>query len=820
MNISAIFIRRPIATILLMFGLLLVGIFGYRWLPISDLPNVDFPTIAVSAQLPGASPETMASSIATPLEQQFSTIAGISSMSSSSTLGRVQITLQFDLDRDIDAAAQDVQSAISAASRSLPDGMPSPPTFQKVNPAAAPILYLALSSEHMPLSLVDQYAESILAKRISMISGVAQVSVFGAQKYAVRIRLNPDTLVARDLSVSDVAQAVKDSNVNLPTGSISGEKQNFLVQASGQLKDAAAYRPLIVAYRNGAPIRLDSLGEVIDSVENDQVASWYNNTRAIVLAVQRQPGTNTIEIVDQIKKVLPTFEQQLPPAIKLNLVFDRSESIRASIHDVKFTLILACILVVLVIFLFLRNYSAAIIPSITLPLSIIGTFAFMHYFGYSLNNLSLLALTLAVGFVVDDAIVMLENIVRHMEMGKSPIQAALDGSKQIGFTIVSMTISLVVVFFPVFFMGGILGRLMHEFAATICIVILLSGFISLTLTPMMCSRILKPEEKNKKHNIVLETSEKVFQKMLAFYQWSLNWTMKHRRFTISTFVLSILLTIVLLGIIPKGFLPSEDTGQLFAYTEADTATSFPAMVKQQQQAAIILKEDPAIDGVVSIVGAGGASSNSNTGRLFVRLKPRNERDVSADEIIERLRPKLANIPGLSVYLQNTPSIRVGGSPSKSPYQFTLQDIDIKQLNKWAPIFLERMSKLPALTDVTSDQQMTGPQIFVDINRDKAAALGVTPAQIENTLATALGGGEISTIYTDLDSYSVILELEPNARNNPLVLSKLYIRSNNNELVPLDAVATLRQIVGPQTLNHRSAICCNYFVCIKRWIFAK
>lgn len=798
MTISALFIDRPVMTTLVMAGILLFGIIGYQTMPVSDLPNVDFPTIQVSANLPGASPETMASSVATPLERQFSTIAGLDSMTSTSNLGNVSITLQFALSRNIDGAAADVQSAITAAIRQLPEEMPDPPTYRKVNPADAPIMYLALTPSTVSMSEVDMYAQTFLAQRISTIAGVAQVNVYGAQKFAVRVQMDPSLLTSHNVSLDEVQQAITQNNVNLPTGSMNGKEQFFLIKAQGQLYNADAYRKLIVAYRNGAPIRIEDLGTAINSVENTKIASWYNNKRAIILAIQRQPGSNTIQVVDSINKILPQFALQLPKGIKLELVYDRSQSIRASVNDVKFTLILAAVLVVLVIFLFLRSIRITIIPSVALPMSVIGTFALISYFGFSINNLTLLSLTLVVGFVIDDAIVMLENIVRHRERGEKPYQAAINGSKEIGFTILSMTLSLVIVFVPILFMGGILGRLFHEFAVTIVITILFSGFVSLTLTPMLCSQLLSGSHLNAKW---MHWAEALFNRLLQFYDDTLKWSLKNHRITFGIFILTLILTVILFIIVPKGFLPSEDTGQLFAFTETDPSTSFAAMATIQNKAAQLISQNPNVANVISTVGAGGASSQTNSGRLFVLLKPRSERQMSADEITNTLRPELAKFPGIRIFLQNLPSIRVGGQLSKSPYQYTLQDSDVAQLDRWSEKFKNEMSQLPSITDVTSDLQFTGPQIQVDIDRDKAASLGVTPAQIENTLFNAFGTRQVSSIYTSIDTYEVILELKPEFQNSPNVLNQLYIRSNNGKLVPLTAVSTITQGIGPQSINH-------------------
>lgn len=801
MNISEIFIKRPVMTTLLMFGILLFGIIGYRALPVSDLPNVDFPTIQVSASLAGASPETMASSVATPLERQFSTIAGLDSMTSTSNLGSVSITLQFSLDRDIDGAAADVQSAITAASKQLPSDLQSPPAYKKVNPADAPILYITLTPTTTSLSDTDMYAETYLAQQISTINGVAQVNVYGAQKYAVRIQMDPDLLASHDVSLEEVQQAITEGNVNLPTGSMNGIEQFFLIQSQGQLLNASDFNKLIVAYRNGAPIRVSDLGQAVDDVENNKMASWYKNKRAITLAIQRQPGSNTIQVVDGIRKILPKFQLELPKGIKLDIVYDRSISIRASVHDVKFTLMLAAFLVVLVIFLFLRSIRITIIPSVALPMSIIGTFAFMAYLGYSINNLTLLSLTLVVGFVIDDAIVMLENIVRFWEKGEKPYTAALNGSKEIGFTILSMTVSLVVVFVPILFMGGIMGRLFHEFAMTIAMTIFFSGFISLTLTPMLCARLLSGHPHHHSGFKWMQWSEDVFQWLLKGYERTLKWSLKNNKITFAIFILTFILTIVLYIVVPKGFLPSEDSGQLFAYTEADPATSFIAMSQVQNEAARLIAKNPNVESVISTVGSGGVSSQTNAGRLFVLLKKSSERKEKADQIINTLRPQLAKFPGIRIFLQNVPSIRVGGQMSKSPYQFTLQASNISELNYWASLLLDAMKKLPALADVTSDLQYTGPQINVKIDRDKAASLGVNAEQIQDTLFNAFGSRQVSSIYTSIDTYNVILELAPQFQNSQNVLNKLYVRANTGKLIPLTAVTSIDQGIGPVNINH-------------------
>jgi len=800
MNIPELFIRRPVMTTLVMIGILLFGILGYRLLPVSDLPTVDFPTILVIAELPGASPETMASAVAIPLERQFSTIAGLDSMNSTNSQGTTRITLQFSLSRNIDAAAQDVQAMIGKAARQLPPDMPNPPSYQKVNPADFPILFLAFSSPTLPLSAVHEYADTFVAQRISMISGVAQVQVFGAQKYAVRVQLDPKALATRSIGINEVANAVQNGNVNLPTGILYGTHQAFTIEASGKLNNAEAYRPLIVAYRNGSPVRLGELGRVIDSVENDKIAGWYNNVRNIGLAIYRQPGTNTVQVVDSIRELLPTFRAQMPGSINLDIQYDRSLSIRDSVNDVKFTLFLTMCLVVLVIFLFLRNLSATIIPSLALPLSIIGTFSVMYLLEYSLDNLSLMALTLSVGFVVDDAIVMLENIVRHMELGEKPLQAAFNGSREIGFTILSMTLSLVAVFIPVLFMGGIVGRLLHEFAVTISVAILVSGFVSLSLTPMLCSRFLRPPGERKQSRLYA-TSERFFEGMLQAYRWSLRFVLKHRLATIVVSNLIFVVTIFLFMTFSYGFLPSEDIGQIFGFTEAAQGISFESMKQHQLAVMEVVRQDPNVDSFSSTAGAGGPSATGNLGRIFVTLKPRSERKLSADEVIQELRPKLAKIPGIQAFLQNPPPIRIGGQLSKGQYQFTLQSPEIKELYEHAPELEAKMRELPGLQDVNSDLQIKNPQVNVEIDRDKASALRVTANQIEDALYSAYGARQISTIYTPINQYQVIIELEPQYQLDPSALSMLYIRSSTGQLVPLNAVARLSRGLGPLSVNH-------------------
>jgi len=799
MTISDLFIRRPVMTTLVMLAILLFGVMAYRLLPVSDLPNVDYPTINVSASLPGATAETMAATVATTLERQFSTIAGLDAMNSTSSQGRTSITLQFDLGRDIDAAAQDVQSAIAAASRRLPDDMPAPPSYRKVNPADSPILFIALTAPTLPLYTLDEYAETVLAQRISTVKGVAQVMVFGAQKYAVRVQLDPDILASRGIGIDEVVSAVDGANVSLPTGTLSGPEQAFTIQTHGQLSDAEAFRPVVVAWRDGHPVRLEELGRVLDSVENDKVGAWLRDERSMVLAVQRQPGTNTVAVAQAVRKLLPSFRDQLPASVSMTVLFDRSESIRASVNDVQRTLLISLILVIFVIFLFLRNLSATLIPSVALPMSLIGTFTVMYLLGFSLNNLSLMALTLSVGFVVDDAIVMLENIVRHMEKGEAPFAAARRGAREIGFTIVSMTLSLTAVFIPVLFMGGLVGRLFNEFAVTIAAAILISGFVSLTLTPMLASRFLRPASE-KRHGHIYQVSERAFEGMLNAYEKGLAWSLDHRRITLLYSAIILALTVVLFMRSPKGFLPSEDTGSLNASTLAAESVSYDAMVRYQKAVAEVIAADPNVDSFMSSVGGGGGGSR-NQGNLSIRLKPRSERKLSADEIIQRLRPKLSRIPGVQVFLQNPPPLRMGGMSSRSQYQFALQGLDIPELYRSSQLMEERLRDLPGIQDVTSDLQIRNPEIEVEIDRDRAAALAVSIQDIERTMQRAYSASQISTIYASSDEYAVIMELLPEDQRDPAALSKLYVRSATGRLVPLSALAELREGYGPLAINH-------------------
>jgi HAE1 family hydrophobic/amphiphilic exporter-1 len=815
MNLPELCIRRPVMTTLLTAALCLFGVMAFRLLPVSDLPTVDFPTIVVGASLPGATPETMASAVATVLEQQFSTIAGIDSMTSTSTTGSTSITLQFTLDRNIDAAAQDVQAAIAAVQRQLPTDMPSPPSLRKTNPADQPVLYLALSSPTLPLSVVDEYAETMMSQRISTVDGVSQVQVYGAQKYALRIRLDPRLLASRGVTLDDVQTALRAHNVNQPTGVLDGYHQSVQVLASGQLANASEFTNLVVTYRNGAPVRLGELAQVIDGVQNARTANWYAErgadgkltpSRSIVLAVQKQPGVNTVEVVARVRALLPIFAKQLPESVHLGILRDNSEAVKASVHDVEFTLVLSIALVVLVIFIFLRSVWATVIPSVAIPMALLGTFVAMYFCGYSLDNLSLLALTLSVGFVVDDAIVMLENIVRYIEQGMGVREAAFKGSGEIGFTIISMTLSLVAVFIPLMFMGGILGRLLHEFAVTITAAILVSGLVSLTLTPMLCSRFLKPHAAPKPGRAsrvgrLFQWSEQSFTRVQKFYERTLHLSLRHRVSVVGIAVLMALLTIVLVKVLPQGFIPTDDTGVIRVQTEAAQDISFEEMARHQQAAAAIVAEQPYVDAMMSAMGAGGPNGTGNQGRMFMRLKPRSQRPA-IDVIINDLRKKLSVVPGMRVYPQVPPAITIGGQQTKALYQFTLSGSDLKELYAVSTMMEKKLRDLDRLlVDVNSDLQITSPQLRVDIQRDRAASLGITPGQIEDALYSAFGTRQVSTIYTPTNQYYVIMEVAPEFQRDASALSLIYLRSRSGKLVSLDTVAALRRDVGPLTVNH-------------------
>jgi HAE1 family hydrophobic/amphiphilic exporter-1 len=791
-------------TTLLMISFVVIGLFGYRLLPVAALPRVDFPTIQVSASLPGASPETMASSVALPLERQFMTISGVSSITSGSSQGSTQITLQFDLNRNIDGAALDVQSALTTAQRQLPAEMTDLPSFRKVNPADAPILFLSLTSDTLPLSTVDEYAETLIAQRISTLPGIAQVQVYGAQKYAVRVQVNPNVLAATGVGFDDIQSAVNAANSNTPVGSFSGPSRSAVIQSNQQLGSAAEYQQLIVTYRNGNPIRLGDVATIIDSVQNDKTASWFNGTRSIILAVQRQPDANTIAVTDAVKALLPSFEGQIPGSVKLHVLLDRSESIRASVADVQFTLGLTIALVVMVIFIFLRNLTATVIPAVVLPVSLIGTCAFMYLLGYSIDNLSLLAITLSVGFVVDDAIVMLENIVRHIEAGERPWAAAMKGSREIAFTIMSITLSLVAVFIPVLFMGGIVGRLFREFAVTISLTILISGFVSLTLTPMMCSRLLRDHRHDTRHGLLFRLFEAGFAAIHRAYDVSLTAALRIKPLILLLTLLSLGATLYAFSAVPKGFFPTEDTGQIQVTTEGPQDISFAAMAEVQQQAAAIILTDPAVDAVNSSTGT-SSGGGENSGRMFIGLKPMSVRKASVSTVIQRLRAKVAHLPSLNVYFQPVQNVQVGGRSSKSLYQLTIQGIDLTELNDWTPRIEQRLRQLKELQDVTSDLQVKSPQIFVDVDRNRAAALGITLDEIRSTLYGAFGSRQISTIYKPSNNFQVILEVAPEFRQSEQTLSSIYIHSAKGQLVPLSSVVSIRAQAGPLSVNHQSQL---------------
>jgi HAE1 family hydrophobic/amphiphilic exporter-1 len=810
-SISELFIHRPITTTLVMVAFVLFGLLGYRALPVSDLPTVDYPTISVNANLPGANPETMAASVATPLERQFSGIAGIDSINSSNSQGSTSVTLQFNLSRNIDAAAQDVQTAISAALPQLPPDLPTPPGLRKVNPADSPILFLSLNSDVLSLPQVDEFAETLIAQRISMVEGVSQVQVYGAMKYAVRVQMDPQALADRGIGVDQVAAAISNGNPNTPTGSLYGKYTNLTLQTNGQLMNAAQFRPLIVAYRNGAPVRLDQVANVIDSVENNKVASWFNGRRSVTMAVQRQPGSNTVAVVDSVRALMPQFREQLPASVNLDVLNDRSISIRNSVDDVQFSLLLAMALVVMVIFLFLRNVRATIIPTLALPTSIVGTFAVMYLLKFSLDNLSLMALTLCVGFVVDDAVVMLENIVRRIEMGEEVMEASLKGSREIGFTIVSMTVSLVAVFIPVLFMGGILGRLFREFAITISVAILVSGLVSLTLTPMLASRLLKAgmiresalheEGGHRRRRGWWGFTEGIYNRVLHTYEWSLQRVLAHSFLTILLMAILAGFTVYLFTVVPKGFIPSGDSSLLIGSTEGVQGISLDDMIAHQNVIAEIIRKDPNVQAFASTVGSGGRNASGNNGTIFIGLKPINQRKLSADEIADELRPKLSHEPGLRVYIQNPPSISIGGFGGRALYNVTLQGMNTSDLYDAAPILERRMREMPTLQDVNSNLQLNTPQMNVDIDRKQASAYGVTIAQIQTALGSAFGSRQISQIYTATNEYQVILEVKPQFQQDPNALGRLYVTSSNGRLVPLSAVAKFSHTVGAMQVNH-------------------
>ena len=801
MTLSELCIRRPVMTTLITASFIVFGAFAYNLLAVSALPRVDFPTISITATLPGASPQTMAASVASPIERQLTTIAGISAMTSQSSLGSSTITIQFDLNRDIDGAALDVQTALTIAQRRLPVEMTTPPSFRKVNPGDFPILFIANISQTLPLSVVHEYADLVLAQSISQIPGVAQVQIYGAQKFAVRVQVDPEATAARGLSLDDVRAAVTQTNSSVPVGTLTGPRQNVTLMASGQLEKAAEYERILVKYVNGQPIYLNEIATVVDSVENNKIASWLNGERSIVLGIQRQPDANTVAVVDAVLDKLPALRAQVPASIQLRTLMDRSISVRQAVHDVQETLLIAISLVILVIFLFLRSIPATVIPALAVPISLIGTCAAMYAFGFSINNMTLLALTLSVGFVVDDAIVMLENIMRHIEGGMRPFEAALKGAREIGFTIISITFSLIAVFIPVLLMGGIVGRVFREFAVTISVAIIVSGFVSLTLTPMLCARVLKAHNHEKKQNFVLRGFEAMFKSWLRAYEWSLDRVIAYKPVILLITLASIAGTIWLYVIVPKGFFPSEDTGFLAGVTEAATDTSFEAMSARQSEVVEVVRADPAVDYVNSTVGAGGPNATVNVGRLFVVLKPKNEREP-APAIIQRLRQKVAAVPGIATRFQSIQNINIGGRISKGEYQYTLQSGDTEALYGIAPEMRDKIAKIPGLSDVATDLYLKNPQVLVEIDREKASRYGISPDLIRNQLFNAYGTRQVATIYTPSNDYQVIMEALPNLQNDPTDLSKLYLKTSTGQSVPLDAVARLLPTVGPLQVNHQ------------------
>ena len=803
MNISETCIRRPVLTTLLTASLIAFGVFAYRLLPVAALPSVDFPTIQITASLPGASPETMAASVASPIERQLSTIAGISSMSSSSSLGSTQITVQFDLNRNIDGAALDVQTALSVAQKRLPIEMTTPPSFRKVNPGDFAVLYLSLRSSSMPLSKVDDYAETVLAPTISQMTGVSQVLVYGSQKFAIRVEVDPAAAAARNVSLDAIRDVVSKANSSTPVGVLQGKDRSVSLLATGAMNKASDYRDVVVAYRNGAPIKLDQVASVIDSVQDEDQASWFNDSRAIVLGIYRQPDANTVDVVDQVRSRLPALRAQVPPAIEMAPLFDRSISIRDSVSNVQETLAIAICLVIMVIFLFLRKVSATIIPALAVPVSLIGTCAAMYAFGFSINNMTLLALTLSVGFVVDDAIVMLENIVRHIEGGMRPFEAALKGSREIGFTIISITFSLIAVFIPVLLMGGMVGRIFREFAVTVSIAIIVSGFVSLTLTPMLCARVLKGHHggEPEKQNFVLAGFERLFDMALHGYARSLDVVLRFKPVMLVITILTIVVTGWLYMVVPKGFFPTEDTGFVFGSTEAKTDIGFESMTEHQRKMADIVRADPAVDYVNSTVGGGGTNSLGNTGRMLVALKPRGERE-RLPVVLDRLRREANSIPGIQIFFQPIQNIRLGGRLSKSQYEYTLQSNDTKALYSTAMEMRDKIAKLPGLQDVTTDLYIKNPQITVEVDREKSAVYGVTVDQVRQELYNAFGTRQVATIYTSANDYEVILESRPQDRSDPEDLNKLYLKSSTGAVIPLSAVTHFVHSVGPLQINHQ------------------
>jgi hydrophobe/amphiphile efflux-1 (HAE1) family protein len=800
MNISAPFIARPIATALLMVGLLLGGLAAYPLLPIAALPSVNYPTLQITAQLPGADAQTMASSVATPLETQFGQIPGLTQMTSSSALGYTQITLQFDLSRQIDGCVADALSAISAASAYLPPTIPYPPTIRKVNPADTPILVLALTSDTLPLTIVDAYANNILLQKISQISGVGLVGIAGEQQPAIRIQLDPQALASRGLSLEDARSVISLANVDLAKGTLNSPRQSYIINTNDQLLKPEGYNELIIAYRNGSPVRVKDVGKAIDGPENNLIAAWYNKKRAIIMPIQRSPGANVIATVDRIKAMLPVLEASIPSDIKIDVVSDRTDTIRASVSDVQFTLVLSVALVVMVIFLFLRNVWATIIPAVTVPLSLIGTFAVLYELGYSLDNLSLMALTIATGFVVDDAVVVIENTVRHLEEGLSPLEAALKSAGEIGFTIVSITISLIAVFIPLFLMGGYVGELFREFAVAVSVALVLSLVIALTLTPMMCSRLLKPE--GEQHGRIYRLFERGFDALLNLYESGLKIVLRHRFITLMVMLGTVAVTGYLYAVVPKGFFPQQDTGLILGFSEAAQDISYQAMAERQQALVAAVLEDPAVASVGTGIGAGGGNYTTNTGRMFISLKPKSQRDASADQVILRLQQRLAKIQGIALYMQAAQDITIGGRLNKTQYQYTLADSNPGELHHWAPLFLEKIRALRGITGVTTDQLNAGPLLDITINRDVASSYGITPSTIDNILNDAFGQRIVSTMYTQMSQYHVVLEVPPKFQYGPEAIEQLYVSSSTGQQVPLRTLITSAIKVAPLVVNHQ------------------
>ena len=799
-SISEPFIRRPIATTLLMVGLLLSGIVGFKQLPVAALPQVDYPTIVVSTFLPGASADTMASAVTTPLERQFGQIPSLSLMTSVSSFGSSQVTLQFTLDRNIDSAEQDVQAAINAASNLLPPTLPVPPTYSKSNPADTPILTLSVNSDSLPLSDVDDYADSILAQKISQVSGGGLVTLNGGQKPAVRVQVDPRALAGDALSLEDIRAILVQANVNQPKGNIDGPRQDYTLQTNDQLFKADAYKPIIVAYRNGSPIRLSDVANIIDGVENTQLAGWAGDKRAIILNIQRQPGANIIDVADHVKALLPQLQASLPSGVNIDILSDRTETVRASVEDVEFTLVLTIGLVVMVIFVFLRNLRATAIPSIAVPLSLVGTFGVMYLLGYSLDNLSLMALTISTGFVVDDAIVMIENIARFIEDGDPPFEAALKGAKQIGFTIVSLTVSLIAVLIPLLFMSGLIGRLFREFAVTLSIAIAVSALLSLTLTPMMCAHLLRPEPEH--HGKLYDLSERGFEAVIAFYDRGLKVVLRHRFITLLVTLATLGLTVFLAIIIPKGFFPQQDTGLITAVTSAAPDVSFPRMMQLQRSVAEIVVKDPDVATVASFIGSDGTNPTTNTGRVSITLKPWKQRHSGAVDIMARLQPQLAKLQGITVYMQPVQDLHIDNRVSRTQFQYTMEDADPKELAQWGPKIVERLKSVPELTDLASDQESGGLQMSVTIDRDTASRMGVSPQNIDDTLYDAFGQRQVSTIFTQLNLYRIILEVKPEFQENPSALNSLYVRTSTGDQVPLSALVHFSRSVAPLTVNHQ------------------